>query len=216
MKKNKFTFLFSVCVSLTLTLASCASSDSNTGSDVAVNAETQAGVNDESGQQASMDTDTNMDQEDTTNTQISANNPIGRGMNIVALVQQNPDLSTFLELLKAADMVVTLESPAPYTVFAPTNQAFNALPAGTVQALKQPGNKLELTRLLQAHMLPSIVRSAEMQHNMRLKSAQGEEIPVSKSGQKISVGDASIIIADVSASNGVVHVIDRVLVPPRE
>lgn len=208
------------CISLLVLsgfMIGCVGADSNSAADVETDVGTQATTEqDAPSQQAAMDPDTDMKRDDTTDTNISADNPIGRDMNIVALVQQNPNLSTFLELIKAADLVVTLESPAPYTVFAPTNQAFNALPAGTVQALKQPGNKLELTRLLQSHMLPNKVTSAEMQHNMPLKSAQGEEIIVSKNGQKLSVGGATIITADVSASNGVVHVIDKVLAPPRD
>lgn len=162
-----------------------------------------------------MDRDTEMSSENPGDNNVSASNPIGRAMNIVALVQQNPNLSTFLELIQAANMVTVLESPAPYTVFAPTNAAFAALPDGTVAALKQEGNELELTRIIQAHVLPNRITSAEMQNNMPLKTAQGEEVIVSRDGQDIRVGGARVVQPDVQASNGVLHVVDKVLIPPQ-
>ncbi|WP_377487039.1 fasciclin domain-containing protein [Pontibacter toksunensis] len=191
----------------------CASSDSTmdtTGTAV------EAGITEnESGSQAPMDPDTDMSAERTGDNNVSANNEIGRNMNIVALVQQNPNLSTFLELIRASDLVTVLESPAPYTVFAPTNEAFAALPAGTVESLKDPAAKMELTRILQAHVLPNRISAAEMQHNMPMKTAQGEEVIVTKDGAVLSVGGARVITPDVQASNGIIHVVDKVLVPPQ-
>lgn len=196
----------------------CASSDTgteDTGTDVtgiAVEAHT---TETDPGSQHPMDPDTDMSAERTGNNTVSADNEIGRNMNIVALVQQNPNLSTFLELIRAANLVTILESPAPYTVFAPTNQAFAALPEGTVENLKAPAAQMQLTRLLQAHILPNRVRSAEMQHNMPMKTAQGDVVVVTKEGSDIKVGGATVITPDVQASNGIVHVVDRVLVPPQ-
>ncbi|GAA4441795.1 hypothetical protein GCM10023188_40740 [Pontibacter saemangeumensis] len=169
----------------------------------------------ETGAQAPMDPDTDMSSERTADANVSAGNDLGSNLNIVALVQQNPDLSTFLELIRAADLLVTLESPAPYTVFAPTNEAFAALPNGALENLKDPANKLELTRILQAHVLPNRISTEEMQGNMPMKTAQGEELVVMRNGTELTVGGASIITPDVRASNGVVHVIDKVLIPPK-
>ncbi|WP_162055609.1 fasciclin domain-containing protein [Pontibacter pamirensis] len=191
----------------------CAGSD--TGTDITGTAVEAQITEDESGSQDPMDPDTDMSAERTGNNTVSADNTIGRDMNIVALVQQNPNLSTFLELIRAADLVTILESPAPYTVFAPTNEAFAALPAGTIESLKDPASKLELTRIIQAHVLPNRISSAEMQHNMPMVTAQGDEVIVTKDGAAIEVGGAKVIIPDVQASNGIVHVVDRVLVPPQ-
>ncbi|GAB3197802.1 hypothetical protein GCM10027293_13130 [Pontibacter aydingkolensis] len=198
-----------------MSLLGCASSDTNTDTTTGTTLESEI-KEDTSGSKKAMDPDTDMTAEDTTDTNVSASNQIGREMNIVALVQQNPNLSTFLELIKAANMIVTLESPAPYTVFAPTNQAFAALPAGTVEAFKQPGNELELRRLIQSHILPNRITSADIRDNMPMKTAQGEEVIARRKGQTFTVGGATVLTADVNASNGVVHIIDKVLVPPKE
>ncbi|GAB3821257.1 hypothetical protein GCM10028895_23050 [Pontibacter rugosus] len=176
-------------------------------------------TNEEAGEpaaQAPMDRDTDMSAEEPTNSNISANNQVGRNMNIAAMIQQNPNLSTMFELIRAADMLAVLESPAPYTVFAPTNDAFAALPAGTLQVLKQPGNKMELTRILQSHVLPNRITSNEMTDNLALQTAQGEEVVVNVQGQNLKVGNAMVLISDVEASNGVIHVIDKVLLPPKK
>mgnify|MGYP005749040061 CR=1 FL=1 len=195
-------------------LFGCASSDTT---DAEVTAEIESEIKeDESGSQAPMDPDTDMTPVDTAASRVSADNPIGREMNIVALVQQNPNLSTLLELIKAADMVVVLESPAPYTVFAPTNRAFAALPAGTLDALKRPENKMELKRILQAHVLPNRITTMEMSDNMPMKTAQGDEVVAKRKGQTLTVGGAQILMPDMKASNGVVHVVDKVLVPPKQ
>ncbi|MFD2514489.1 fasciclin domain-containing protein [Pontibacter locisalis] len=211
--KRKIFYPLLVAAICSLTLYGCASSDSTmdtTGT--VIESEIRE---DESGSQAPMDPDTDMSAEGKTDTNVSAENPIGREMNIVALVQQNPNLSTLLELIKAADMVTVLESPAPYTVFAPTNEAFAALPAGTIEDLKRPDNKMELRRILQAHVLPNRITSGEMKDNMPMITAQGDEVVVRRNGQTLTVGDAKVLITDVNASNGVVHVINKVLVPPK-
>ncbi|MEJ8802982.1 fasciclin domain-containing protein [Pontibacter sp. H249] len=213
MKNHKYNLLLFTLYSVFL--AACAGTENTDTGTNTTTAETQI-MEDNSGSQAAMNPDTDMSSEDTTRANVSADNTIGRDMNIVALVQQNPNLSTFFELIKQADMVVTLESPAPYTVFAPTNEAFEALPAGTVEALKQTDDKIELRRLIQAHILPNRIASTEMRDNMPMKTAQGDNVIVRKKGQTLTVGNATVVIADVTASNGIVHVIDRVLVPPKK
>ena len=192
----------------------CASSDSSMDyENVAM--ESPATDENESGSQTPMTTGTDMSSGGTSDAGVSADHTLGSNLNIVALVQQNPNLSTFLELIRAADMVVPLESPAAYTVFAPTNEAFAALPAGALESLKAPANKLELTRILQAHVLPNRITTQEMQENTQMKTAQGKELAVTRNGATIEVGGAEIITPDVQASNGVVHVIDSVLLPPK-
>ena len=196
-------------------IVGCASSDSTT--DTAMGTETETAIQTEDAPpKEAMEADTEMEAEDKADVNVSANNPIGSETSILALIQQNPNLSTFLELIKAANMVVVLESPAPYTVFAPTNQAFAALPAGTVEAMKKTDDQIELRRLLQSHILPNKITTAEMRDNMPMKTAQGEEVIARRKGQTLTVGDATVVTADVNASNGVIHVIDRVLAPPQK
>ncbi|RDV17138.1 fasciclin domain-containing protein [Pontibacter diazotrophicus] len=210
----KITVQHSILIAATAVFSyGCAGSE--TGTTITGTAvETQV-TEDASGSQDPMDPDTDMSAERTGNNTVSADNTIGRNMNIVALVQQNPNLSTFLELIRASDLVTILESPAPYTVFAPTNEAFDALPAGTIESLKDPASKMELTRIIQAHVLPNRISSAEMQDNMPMVTAQGDEVVVTKNGSAITVGGAKVITPDVQASNGIVHVVDRVLIPPQ-
>lgn len=213
MRKTIYKQVLAVAVPLTLCFG-CASSDSAMDNE-SIATESPVTDENESGAQAPMDPDTDMSSERTGDANVSADNTLGSNLNIVALVQQNPNLSTFLELIRAADLVVTLESPAPYTVFAPTNEAFAALPTGALEDLKDPANKLELTRILQAHVLPNRIITEEMQENMPMKTAQGEEVVVTRNGSVIEVGGAKIITPDVRASNGVVHVVDKVLIPPK-
>ncbi|WP_276499168.1 fasciclin domain-containing protein [Pontibacter litorisediminis] len=199
----------------------CASSDTSAAMDSTVSAggttaTERATDNDTPGSQAPMDPDTDMSAEGTTRDVVSADNPMGRRPSIVALAQQTPELSTFLDLIKAADMITILESPATYTVFAPTNEAFGALPAGTVEALKRPDNQLELQRIIQSHVLPNRITTQEMQDNMPMMTAYGEEVIATVRGGTISVGNATIIKPDIKASNGIIHIVNRVLAPPAE
>jgi len=113
-------------------------------------------------------------------------------------------------------MITVLDSPAEYTMFAPTNDAFAALPAGTLETLMLGDNKLELTRILQAHIVPKRVTSYELKENMQMQTAQGDEVAIQVDDMGIVVGDARIITPNIKASNGVVHVIDKVLLPPQE
>ncbi|WP_242916395.1 fasciclin domain-containing protein [Pontibacter liquoris] len=147
---------------------------------------------------------------------VSADNPVGRGQNIFALLQSNPKLSTLVSLIHAADMITVLESPGDYTLFAPTNEAFAALPSGTLKSLMLPGNKPELTRILQSHVLPGRVMSYELKDNIPMKTAQGDSVAIEVNDRGIVVGGAQVLTPDVKASNGVIHVIDRVLLPPQE
>jgi len=133
---------------------------------------------------------------------------------IVALAQSVPDLSTLVTAVVAGGLVKTLESPGPFTVFAPTNEAFAALPAGTLEKLLKPENKAQLDDILTYHVLAAKVLSTDLKDGEKAKTVEGKEVTahVSKSGVKIN--DANVVQADVLACNGVVHVIDAVLLPP--
>jgi uncharacterized surface protein with fasciclin (FAS1) repeats len=134
--------------------------------------------------------------------------------NIVAVAQQTPDLSTLVKALSAAGLVETLEEPGPYTVFAPTNQAFEAL-GGTLNTLLEPQNKAELAEILTYHVVPGKLTSSELSDGQKLKTVQGDTLEVRIADGEVTVNGAKVVTPDVEASNGIVHVIDEVLIPPQ-
>lgn len=123
-----------------------------------------------------------------------------------------PQLSTLNKLLQDAGLADTLRGAGPYTVFAPTNEAFQALPKATLDALAK--DKAQLAAVLNYHVIPGKVMAADVKPS-KAKTVQGAELNLSKAGAFVTVEDALVVQADVMASNGVVHVIDRVLLPPR-
>lgn len=131
---------------------------------------------------------------------------------IVAVAAETPDLSTLVKAVEAAGLVETLEEPGPYTVFAPTNAAFQAL-GGTLETLLKPANKEELAEVLTYHVVPGEVTSSELEDGQMLETVQGGMLEVSIEGEEVTVNGAKVEMPDVEASNGVVHVIDEVLTP---
>merc|ERR1711988_1913641 len=141
--------------------------------------------------------------------------------NIVELAQSVDDLSTLVTAVVAADLADTLSSPGPFTVFAPTNEAFAALPAGTLTKLMKPENKKELVDILTYHVLPEEVLSKQLKPFQAVKTVEGKLLHVQEWGGKVRVGPSllskdlkNVIKADNVASNGGVHIIDGVLLPP--
>jgi uncharacterized surface protein with fasciclin (FAS1) repeats len=146
--------------------------------------------------------------------------------NIIQNAVHSKDHTTLVAAVKAAGLVDTLEGAGPFTVFAPTNMAFGKLPAGTVDSLVKPENKPTLTKILTYHVVAGRLTSASLMKSVKdgggmahLKTVQGEDLTVKQEGPgKLSVTDAkgdvaTITIADVLQSNGVIHVIDTVLLP---
>ncbi len=131
---------------------------------------------------------------------------------IVDTAARTPSLSTLTKLVNDAGLAETLRASGPYTVFAPSDEAFKAVPAATLQALAK--DKELLKSVLTFHVLPGKVNSADVK-NGNVKTVQGANVALSKSGGFITVEDAVVTLVDVPASNGVVHVIDRVLMPPK-
>lgn len=123
----------------------------------------------------------------------------------------NPDLSTLVSALAAADLVGTLEGDGPFTVFAPTNEAFAALPAGLLDELLEPANKDKLTDVLLYHVVPGEYDTGRLKGSeVAITMANGKElIGIAKDG--VTVQDGAIVEADVRASNGIIHIIDTVL-----
>ena len=136
-----------------------------------------------------------------------------------------PNLTTLVTAVKAADLVPTLSGPGPFTVFAPTNDAFSKLPAGTVDTLTQPDNKAKLQEILKYHVVAGKIDSKKLIKDIkhghgtaRLKTVEGEDLTFTMSGAGIQITDAKggtamITTPDVYQSNGVAHVIDTVLMP---
>ncbi|PSK99229.1 putative surface protein with fasciclin (FAS1) repeats [Cecembia rubra] len=133
---------------------------------------------------------------------------------IVDLAVQTDILSTLVAAVKAGDLVDVLKGDGPFTVFAPTNEAFAKLPAGTVENLLKPENKAQLVAVLTYHVVPGKVYSKDLKDGMKAKTAQGGELTISLKNGKAMVNNATVAAVDIEASNGVVHVIDTVILPP--
>jgi len=121
--------------------------------------------------------------------------------------------STLVAAVTAADLVETLKGPGPFTVFAPTDAAFAALPAGTVEDLLKPENKDQLIAVLTYHVLPGKVMSTDLSEGLMAATVNGAEVTITLDGGA-KVNGAVISTADIAASNGVIHVIDSVILPP--
>ncbi len=121
--------------------------------------------------------------------------------------------NTLAKALQAAGLVETLKGNGPFTVFAPTDEAFAKLPAGTVDELLKPENKEKLTKILTYHVVSGKVTSKEVVKLNEAKTVNGEEVKIKTKGGKVFVNNAQVISPDVKASNGVIHVIDSVLLP---
>lgn len=133
--------------------------------------------------------------------------------NIVQLAAGTDALSTLVAAVKAGDLVETLSSDGPFTVFAPTNEAFAALPEGTLEMLLKPENKDKLVSVLTYHVVSGKVKSTDLQDDMMAETVQGEKISIDLS-DGVKVNQSNVVSADIMASNGVVHVIDKVILPP--
>lgn len=125
------------------------------------------------------------------------------------------DHTTLVAAVKAAGLVETLKGEGPFTVFAPTNEAFNKLPKGTVESLLKPENKGKLTSVLTFHVVAGALKAGDLKAGQTLKTVQGEDLMVTEKDGKWYVNGAQITIADVVSSNGVTHVIDAVVLPKK-
>lgn len=134
---------------------------------------------------------------------------------IVDVASGSPDHTTLVAAIKAAGLVETLKGAGPFTVFAPTNTAFSALPAGTVESLLTPEKKADLTNILTYHVVAGSVKAADLKDGQKVKTLQGGELTVSIKEGKVMINGANVTAADLTSSNGVVHVIDAVLMPKK-
>jgi uncharacterized surface protein with fasciclin (FAS1) repeats len=144
--------------------------------------------------------------------------PMYPSKNIVENAVNSKDHTTLVAAVKAAGLVDTLSSKGPFTVFAPTNAAFGKLPAGTVDTLVKPENKATLTKILTYHVVPGKLEAADLTDGKKLTTVEGEVLTVKASGGKVMLVDAkggtsTVTIPNVNQSNGVIHVVDTVLMP---
>jgi uncharacterized surface protein with fasciclin (FAS1) repeats len=136
-----------------------------------------------------------------------------QGKDIVDTAVAAGQFKTLAAALKAAGLIDTLKGPGPFTVFAPTDEAFAKLPKGTVEELLKPENKAKLTAILTYHVVAGKVMAADVVKVTEAKTVQGGSIAVQAMGGKLMVDKANVVKTDIAASNGVIHVIDSVLMP---
>lgn len=135
-----------------------------------------------------------------------------RPQDIVAVAAGAGSFNTLVAAVKAAGLVATLQGPGPFTVFAPTDEAFAKLPAGTVESLLLPENKAKLTAILTYHVVPGQVMAADVR-TMNVATVNGQKLALAVGKGGVTVNNAKVIATDVAASNGVIHVIDTVVLP---
>jgi uncharacterized surface protein with fasciclin (FAS1) repeats len=145
---------------------------------------------------------------------VGANSARAADKDIVDTAVGAGQFNTLAAALTAAGLVETLKGAGPFTVFAPTDAAFAKLPAGTVDNLLKPENKDQLTAVLTYHVVPGKVMAADVVKITEAKTVNGAAITVKVDGETVMINDAKVTGADIAASNGVIHVIDTVILPP--
>jgi len=134
-------------------------------------------------------------------------------MNIVETAVANGSFNTLVAAVTAAELVETLSGAGPFTVFAPVDDAFAALPAGTVESLILPENKAQLAGILTYHVVAGKVMSGDLSDGMVAATVNGGNITIHIQDGKVLINDAEVVIADVETDNGVIHVINKVILP---
>lgn len=135
---------------------------------------------------------------------------------VVKVAVGSKDHTTLVTALKQADLVTALSNAGPFTVFAPTNAAFDALPKGTVDDLMKPENKEDLRNILQYHVTLSALKTESFQDGQTLGMVNGDNVVIGVKDGKVTLNNSAHIIASVPASNGIVHIVDGVLLPPNK
>ncbi|MBN1296662.1 fasciclin domain-containing protein [bacterium] len=143
---------------------------------------------------------------------VSAQNLTSPG-NIVAVASESGDFTILVTALKAAGLVETLQGKGPFTVFAPTDEAFKKLPEGTLQDLLKPENIDKLTKILTYHVVPGKVMASDVK-TMEAKTVNGQTLNITAGTDGVKINNANVIKTDIPASNGVIHAVDTVILPP--
>jgi uncharacterized surface protein with fasciclin (FAS1) repeats len=145
---------------------------------------------------------------------VGSTNARAADMDIVDTAVEAGQFTTLAAALEAAGLVETLKGDGPFTVFAPTDEAFAKLPDGTVETLLMPENRDQLTAILTYHVVPGSVMAADVVTLDEAETVNGGMLNISTSGDSVMVNDATVTATDIQASNGVIHVIDSVILPP--
>lgn len=132
---------------------------------------------------------------------------------IAEMIAKSGRFQTFSELIQAAELTEDMTGEGPFTVFAPTDEAFAKLPAGTVENLLKPENKEKLKAVLTYHVVPGKVMAAQVTKMNSAKTVQGQNVRIQVTDGKVKVDEATVVKPDINASNGVIHVIDSVILP---
>jgi uncharacterized surface protein with fasciclin (FAS1) repeats len=157
-------------------------------------------------------------QPDTRPAGTPSNSPSGTqaDRSIVNIATSDEQFSSLAAALKQADLVATLSNPGPFTVFAPDNEAFKALPRGTLDNLMKDNSKETLASILKFHVVPGRIRLADLEDGQKLKTVNGEELSVTKLNGRVAVNGIELDQPDLEAANGIIHVVSKVLLPPRQ
>ena len=138
--------------------------------------------------------------------------PPASAPNIVAVASSDADFSTLVSALRAADLVGALQGQGPFTVFAPNNAAFAKLPPGALEDLLKPENKKKLAAVLKNHVIKGKVMADDVKNGV-VRTLDGKQVEVAVENGKVGFGGAQVVATDINASNGVIHVIDMVVMP---
>jgi uncharacterized surface protein with fasciclin (FAS1) repeats len=144
---------------------------------------------------------------------VASSTARAQGKDIVDTAVSAGSFKTLAAALEAAGLVETLKGKGPFTVFAPTDEAFAKLPAGTVENLLKPENKEQLVAVLTYHVVPGAVAASQVTRLKEAKTVNGKAVKVSTTGGAVMIDNAKVVKADVRASNGIIHVIDSVILP---
>ena len=134
-------------------------------------------------------------------------------MNIVETAVNHGSFETLVAAVRAADLLTTLTSEGPFTVFAPLDEAFAELPEGTVETLIKPENGQQLTSILTYHVLLGKIMSTDLSDGMKAATVNGEEVTVHLKEGKVFINDAQVVLADVETDNGIIHAVNKVIMP---
>lgn len=166
-----------------------------------------------SGNETTKETATNSDATATSGGQENVKDDVSQ-KDVVKVAMASPDHTTLVAALKQADLVTSLSNAGPFTVFAPTNEAFNKLPAGTVDDLMKDANKDKLVDVLQYHVFVSALQPESFKDGQTLNMVDGSDLKVSVSNGQVTLNGKAHIVSAIPASNGMIYVIDEVLLPP--
>lgn len=134
--------------------------------------------------------------------------------NVVQVAASSADHSTLVKAVQTAELVDALSNAGPFTVFAPTNAAFDKLPAGTVENLLKPASKEDLKNILEYHVYVGVIKTEYLQDGQTLGQANGDNIKIAVKDGKVVINETATIVTSIPAANGLIHVIDGVLLPP--